>query len=298
MSLATEDRIDHWDEFVSRVTLWEASANAFVPGYFFRGQASTTWGLVPSFARELQGMDLGRARNVERMAVREFQREASMHLAPPFIRHVTDRLSWLATMQHYGCPTRLLDWTGSPYVALYFAVRTEPDVDGAVWCVQGRPVQAHADSRGMKMPTTLEEQHALLDFDRQAVMFLRPAVVTDRMSVQQTFFTLSGSPMADHEAALNAGIPSALRENGFVKLIIASNIKRDCLRHLRRMNVTSQALFPGIDGLGASIGEAIRLEAYGRVEIVRLAEGGGTLMRNVATGEVRVVPDEVGEDAP
>lgn len=36
-------------------------------------------------------------------------------------------------MQHYSCPTRLLDWTLSPYVALYFAVEQSPESDGAVW---------------------------------------------------------------------------------------------------------------------------------------------------------------------
>jgi hypothetical protein len=157
--------------------------------------------------------------------------------------------------------------------------------------------QTYAESQGMKMPGTLEQQQALLDSDRQVIVFGRPFIVTDRMSAQQTFFTVAGSPLTDHEAALGVAIPSQLREPSFVKLIIESGIKRDCLRHLRRMNVTSQALFPGIDGLGASIGEAIRLEVYGRVDVVRRPEGGSmSLMRDASTGEVRVVPPhEVGD---
>lgn len=297
MSLATEHQVEHWDDFASRVAVWEASANAFLPGYFFRGQPSAAWGLLPSFARECRELELARARSLERAAIREFQRHASIHLEPSFTRHPADRLSWLAIMQHYGCPTRLLDWTGSPYVALYFAACARPESDGAVWCARGRAVQDYAESRGMKVPTTLEEQNTLLDANRQAVIFVRPLVVTDRMSVQQTFFTVSGSPLADHEQTLAAATPGPLREHGFMKLIIPSRLKLDCLRHLRRMNVTAQALFPGIDGLGASIGEAIRMEAYGLLEVVRRGEVFGS-SRDIATGIVRrVEPQEIEEQA-
>ncbi len=44
--------------------------------------------------------------------------------------------SWYAIMQHYGVPTRFLDWTKSAYVGLYFAVEEEPSEDGcAVWAI-------------------------------------------------------------------------------------------------------------------------------------------------------------------
>ena len=52
------------------------------------------------------------------------------------------KLSWLAVMQHYGVPTRLLDFTYSPYVSLYFALRSQPEhyktVPAAVWAIDAQ----------------------------------------------------------------------------------------------------------------------------------------------------------------
>lgn len=91
------------------------------PVYVFRGQSDSRWQLAPSLLRQLHGVcDAGAARRIEELFEQEFQTQAS--LFPE-----TERV-WLALMaagqaelwacmQHHGCPTRLLDWTASAYVA-------------------------------------------------------------------------------------------------------------------------------------------------------------------------------------
>ncbi len=109
----------------------------------FRGQRESAWTLQTSLDRVvrvsfenlrvstphgryflLSGSNHLDRRNVEGALLFRFKQQAHQFIAhtPP----VDDKASWFALMQHYGTPTRLLDWTSSPYVALYFAVEEKP----------------------------------------------------------------------------------------------------------------------------------------------------------------------------
>lgn len=93
---------------------------------WFRGQADSAWRLQPSLSRS-GGIQ------VERTLIKRFRQNALPHvgLMP------TDEWEWLFLMQHHGLPTRLLDWTESALVGLYFAVWEENvDVDGALWAIE------------------------------------------------------------------------------------------------------------------------------------------------------------------
>ena len=89
----------------------------------FRGQSKVALGLETSIERIAARQDypLGQLAERERHMVREFQRRAHHHVtAPPSPK---DRLERLAMIQHYGGPTRLLDFTHSFYTAAFFSVR-------------------------------------------------------------------------------------------------------------------------------------------------------------------------------
>ena len=69
----------------------------------------------------------------EEAVLLEFQRGAHRyHAVTPALDQIVE---WLALMQHHGAPTRLLDWTRSPYVALYFAMQGQSEGEAAVWAV-------------------------------------------------------------------------------------------------------------------------------------------------------------------
>jgi hypothetical protein len=105
---------------------------------WFRGQADAAWSLLPSLERH-GGVD------VELTLFKRFKQNAL-----PFVMHrPQDEWEWLFVMQHHGLPTRLLDWTESPLVALYFVV-TDPSKEakaepGALWALL--PLELNKNSK-------------------------------------------------------------------------------------------------------------------------------------------------------
>jgi len=97
-----------------------------LPGsYWFRGHASKDWRLVPSALR----FSTLRERERALALLVEFKRVAEIKLPASRVPAVDEELRWLQVAQHFGVPTRLLDWTANPLVGLYFACCELPDED-------------------------------------------------------------------------------------------------------------------------------------------------------------------------
>jgi hypothetical protein len=96
----------------------------FPRGTWFRGQENSTWELVPSVFRRIDGeLVYGESEPtiVSDFKLRYAARQADM----------SDSLDWLCLMQHHSCPTRILDFTENVLIALYFAVRDNPKENGS-----------------------------------------------------------------------------------------------------------------------------------------------------------------------
>jgi hypothetical protein len=118
----------HLEEFPSP-QIGATESDVVGSGWVFRGLGDSKYRLEPTIEREARNKSLT-WRALEMLVEPEFKSQARMHLAPNLLPDPQDQLSWLALMQHYSVPTRLLDFTFSPFVALYFAVRGQKD-DGA-----------------------------------------------------------------------------------------------------------------------------------------------------------------------
>lgn len=122
----TEQSLSDWASLQARLDA--------EPGvWLYRGQGDRRWPLATSLERLVRPRENRLV--AEEASVRRFSGPARLYL--PSERVPLFRLEWLALMQHHRVPTRLLDWTRSPYVALYFAFSTSPeDADSvALWAI-------------------------------------------------------------------------------------------------------------------------------------------------------------------
>jgi len=247
-------RVDSWTELQERLfeDAWRPELQRHRSNYAFRGRADADDDLRSSLVR--LGGD---TRNVEGYLLRNFRKYARRGDVP-----FDSVWNWLALGKHHGLPTRLLDWTYSPYVALHFATWNldRYDRDAVVWCVDY--VQAQQELPG-ELGDVLEHEGAnvftpellaraapgLRELEALAgepfCVFLEPPSLDDRLVNQYALFSLLSSPTA----TLDEWIAS--RPELWRRVVIPAELKWEVRDKLDQANVTERVLFPGLDGLSA-----------------------------------------------
>jgi hypothetical protein len=246
-------RLPSWHEF--KLYLPHFSEN-----WAFRGQASAEWILNNAIERT----DFIRFHNgIEAHFVAEFQRGARNYLSKDETpEHL---IEWLALMQHHGAPTRLLDFSKSPYIAAYFAFEFCAFREGnhvAVWCINIE----HLKQKSLKIlsqefGSALKQTQNLINEKLFEVLFyqnnkslvfpVEPFRMNRRYSLQQSIFVSTGTSVAPFmEQLLFLG--SDL-EKAVVKLEIPATEKKVAMRELLKMNLHRASLFPDLDGYALSL---------------------------------------------
>lgn len=202
---------------------------------FLRAQPKSDWSLRPTLLRALPaGITEGDSLKMEDMAFRTFIAQAHLYVNPTALPPANQKhylVSWLALMRHHFGPTRLLDWTESPYVAAYFAVSDLLDQDGAIWKVQSKRLQDAAKEKGGVLEQGVDQKHYFRDVGLpQIVELLHPPQMSDRMAAQKGLFTVSRNVLVDHSQGILNTLGELEAPGGnllFAKLVIPSQTKRD-----------------------------------------------------------------------
>jgi FRG domain len=258
----TEIRITSWEQLQTNLSGVSALSHGFNRPYICRGQADKSWSLKPAILRHFENSnDRHLLLEVEKRLGEEFKARAHLHLSPYLSQLLEDRTDRWALMQHYAAPTRLLDWTTSPYVAAYFACASHPNKDGVLWLVHTETLNsAFQSSEAGKVLQDKILGSAFFDtWDSPRLCTTQSTVRPDRMISQQGVFTICNDILADHADVIDAQIDPKLKPAKHLKLVIGSPFKMEILKHLQVMNISAAALFPGLEGLGQSLQETARL---------------------------------------
>ena len=231
---------------------WKPALGRFRSNLAYRGMEDASDDLTTTLFR-LGGSYL----NHEGHLLRNFRKYAHRDAVPG-----DSTWNWLALAQHHGLPTRLLDWTFSPLVAMHFATQSLEHfhLDGVIWCVDYVKTNALLPKQ---LRLILKEEQAdvfttemlgraadqlwkfgeLAETDPFAV-FLEPPSLDDRIVNQFALLSL----MSDAETALDEWLER--RPQLYRRIVIPAGLKWEVRDKLDQANITERVLFPGLDGLG------------------------------------------------
>jgi hypothetical protein len=237
-------RLKSWDDFLNLIV------NPPYSHWAFRGERDERWPLYSSLSRYLQafGVSPKAWTKQEARILRVFKRKAHQFLDKP--PDPDDDFQWMALMQHHGAPTRLIDFTWSPYVAAFFALERAIG-DGVVWAMNPARVDSSHTLKHSRMDPRLKGNfnRYFLNGHNRFIWIGEPHTMNRRLIAQSGTFAVPGvldSPLED--IVCDPG-----QDNILAKFVLTNSIRELGMRELYRMNITYATLFPDLDGLAKSL---------------------------------------------
>ncbi len=248
------DHIVHsWEELCEEVyhESWKPHLSRYRSDYAFRGLSDASYELKNSFLRNCDmrpELEYHLLRNFRKYSISK-----DAQLSASFWRS-------LVMAQHHGLPTRLLDWTYSPFIAMHFATaNTEKfDLDGVIWKVDFVKVNklvseslnhllCEEKCNAFTVEMLEESIVSLNDFDKKLdknqLIFFEPPSLDERIVNQYAFFSVMTQSTSIMDDWL-VNHPELYR-----RIIIPKELKWEVRDKLDQANITERVLFPGLDGL-------------------------------------------------
>lgn len=225
--------------------------------FFYRGMPDASFDLSTSLTRNCGD----KAEMLETPLLENFIKYVSIE--DPTI----DESIWKAMIvgQHHGLPTRLLDWTHSPLVALHFA-NTEGNLadldsrDCVVWRYDARELNKMLPQ---KYREALEKKRTFIfsvkllsevansideydkDMEGNSLVTIEPPSIDQRIVNQYSFFAVLPSGITNLETFLNDNTERT------VKYVINRKLRWDLRDLLDQLNMNERTVYPGMDGIAS-----------------------------------------------
>lgn len=260
--------------------------NPVATQFLYRGLSDKNYELLPGiFRKQVDTIDDCK---IENERYRSWGKEIEIlksfiHEASSIISMPSDNIGqWAEYAQHYGAPTRFLDWSKNPLVALYFCVRDNNDKDGSVWLL-------HAKNYHNYMVKEIKNQNDLGFYTRHMIVkgliegyshyelpiLYTPYYVDARMSAQSSYFMVWGTREEALEKMLvSDDLKMRLPEKDIgeraygnheiealtFRFFIHASDKQMILHELDTVGINEKTLFPGLDGIGRYVERKYRFD--------------------------------------
>lgn len=260
--------------------------------YVFRGHENSEWEIKSSLERHYEDFstfgDLAKSallQDREDLVLDEFCRRAHKYI--PSLPAPNNALEWFALIQHFGGPTRLVDFTHSFYASAFFAVE-QAHTDAAIWAVDIAKVNAIL--RGSQIVAETHRQANARNLENVArvlrreilgrrVIPVEPFTLNERISIQQGLFLIPcdlSAPFmlnlaavfgldeditqrADSLELATSDITVARQAPPVLKIVLPRQMHDNAITDLRNMNITAETLFPGLEGFSRSLIQHLRI---------------------------------------
>lgn len=239
--------------------------NELPNNFIYRGHADSAWKLESTLERTLgDKWSSELAKKIEDHYLNLFK--SKYHIYNGNEHEPKSKLAWLSVMQHYGAPTRLIDFTESPYVALYFALEAYDPLlkkDLAIYAIDYNSIMdvslSYISRRDSSFNKTRNEiigkQDELFDdvvdrFSYEVVWITEPLELNARIDRQSGTFLISG----DTEKKIEDLLINQMYSNVLInKYIIPNSLYENIYALLRKMNINAKTIYGDLGGLAKSI---------------------------------------------
>ncbi|OCA77558.1 hypothetical protein BBI01_03670 [Chryseobacterium artocarpi] len=262
----------------------------FIRQFVFRGQGDKNWTIVSSLERLVNrihpnSIDPFLTPYQEQEMIKEFQWKSKLFNISNLNQE--DYIEWLSIMQHYGASTRLVDFTDSFFIAAHMAIY-ESGSDSSIWCINKNlltldifdhyrknknDVQSLGNDRLNEYSLEIANQSIQESFvtKEKRLLLIRPKSINERLYRQQGLFLMSTNIQVSFMENLQSLISNSTSKNidfnelintsnigtqktiALLKINIPRNLYRNIIANLKEMNIHSELLFPGIEGLAKSL---------------------------------------------
>lgn len=217
--------------------------------FLFRGLHNIEYTLIPSVGRPRANGRLFSPKD-EKIIFNSLRTEGMMYQK----RGDLADIDLLALAQHFGAPTRLLDWTTNPLVALYFSAfeggRINTEVDGIVYVYKAQGTDFIRKRKNYEFNLNDDDDplfpdHLFAENRDSDVRFIFPRFVDDRIKSQSGVFSVQKTPTIPFNEECK-------REN-LSYLVVSRDVKETLVRYLYGIGMTNELIMPGLAGFCSSL---------------------------------------------